>query len=469
MFRLHSGVTEGAKDYLKLFDIIDSSDDEKEVKTIFLKARRGASFGIICNYLYQNIIKSLTISTAHSIEDRLLEGLQETKVLYEKGLIKDSLNLIQEYKQIAKENEKFLLFGLFARLELDYNSQQQFKFLNEKEILNAQSDLKRSLYQELNVMEHSSLYEILYLRYLQKGAVKNEPEKMQLNDLLISEMMLAENPRYRSLQGRKIHSLFQSIYFMMISDNSSSLRSFMELNELFEQHPGLWGDPPFHYIYHLQGVLSSLRNAGRYPEMKQFIDKLKKVKTSSRSSQMMIFQSLFIFEIQYLIDTHHYKEALKLVQEHEDKLSDAASFLISDLAILSFFSSLVYYLNSEYKKASQAIKIVYTEKSLISLPVFRMMKLLNLFILYQRKDWSLLDYELKSYKKILKPNEKIIETEKILLRFFKDLYGITAKNKINDLLEKTEHALFLVSSSAFEKPLLNYTDFRLLLKNLTAI
>ena len=51
------------------------------------------------------------------------------------------------------------------------------------------------------------------------------------------------------------------------------MKTFYELNKLFEQNIDLWSSPPADYLSSLEGILDSLRAIKRYDEMPFFIEK----------------------------------------------------------------------------------------------------------------------------------------------------------------------------------------------------
>lgn len=97
---------------------------------------------------------------------------------------------------------------------------------------------------------------------------------MKLNDLLISELSLITRGSQHNFESQKLHLLFQSFFFVNISDYKSSLKSFYDLNNLFESNESVWNFPPYDYLSTLEGILDNLRTIKYFNEMEYYINKI---------------------------------------------------------------------------------------------------------------------------------------------------------------------------------------------------
>ena len=357
-FGLHSQIYEGDKNYHLLYQIIQKSTfDAGAVKKEFKKQRPQASFEIISNHLYQVLLEKLsTKDTETEIEFQVLKAYQQARFLFKRNLCDESLQLIKKFKPIALEYELFSHFLLLAKLEIRVYNQLEFDQIDEDSLVKKQSKIESISRQQRAIENHTGLYNLISLRQIKQGQVRNEAEKTKLNDLAFNELQAISGQSKDSFEAQKLHLLFQSAYFMKTANPKSSLKVYRELNELFENNRKLWGNPPYFYLNHIRGILNNLRWFGYHDEMPYFIDKLKKLLTEYPSAFATIQPLIFIFESLILTDQHLFQEALKhLAQTQNDRSEKPANLTFASQTEIALQTATVYFWNADLK---QALKII---------------------------------------------------------------------------------------------------------------
>ena len=260
-FGLRTKMYEGDKDYLLLFQIIQKSSLKTAViKSEFKKLRPTGSFEISCNHLYQILLDKLSAKdTENEIEFQVLKAYQQARFLLKRNLFDESLQLIKKYMAIALEFELFNHFLLLARLEIRIHNQQEFNGLDEDSLIKKQAKIESVSRQQRSIENHTGLYNLITMRQIKQGPVRNEAEREKLNDLAFNELQANSGQNKNSFEAQKLHLLFQSAYFMKMANPKSSLKVYYELNELFGNNRKLWGNPPLFYLNHLKGILNNLR------------------------------------------------------------------------------------------------------------------------------------------------------------------------------------------------------------------
>ncbi len=460
-FRLMSEMTSGKKDYLILFDILESTDLEHAEEQFSVKCRH-VSLDNCLKYLYKVIMRSLVMFDADkSADSRLFQYISEIKILYKKALYDDCYNHIQKAKKLALTHEKHAYYLIIARLELQYLTRTDIVKMDEQELIKRQSKIGKILKQEEYVHRHSSLYELLLFRYLNKGAVRNQKEKDELNDLVFSEMSIMSNPQYDSFEARKLHLMFQSVYFMMTGDIKSSLKIYYELNRLFENNPKLWEDPPLFYIQHISGILNSLISVNKYDEMDFFINKLLHLKTSSASAKLLVLQIVYQFKMLILIDKGLFDEAIAVTSEFEEPLLKKHQLMSPHTkAICYLYTSLAYFGNCEYRKAAKYLQEILNQgKPFNSMPSYKIVRLINLFVHLEMNNYNYLDYEIRSFERELARRQKLFTVEKLIFKFMKKLMNTyTKKEKINLYQTCKEELINLKKNNKYERQFLRIFD-----------
>ena len=142
-FRLTTDLQKGEKSYLILFDILEGFAAFDEALTKKLKKRfPGSTIEPARKHLYHVLIKSLRqFNSDQDVEWRLMTWLQDSRILYNKGLYELSLDQLGKAKRVALENEKYMHFVLAARQELQYLVRSQFGGISEDELIEKQEAL----------------------------------------------------------------------------------------------------------------------------------------------------------------------------------------------------------------------------------------------------------------------------------------------------------------------------------------
>ena len=104
-----------------------------------------------------------------------------------------------------------------------------------------------------NINLHLQLYDILKHRIANKGYIRSEKQKDNLNDLVLSELNLIANNSYKGFEARKLHLLFQATYYLNTGNYKSAIRFYQELITLFESNQHLILNPPIYYLSALKG------------------------------------------------------------------------------------------------------------------------------------------------------------------------------------------------------------------------
>ena len=462
-FALHSQIYEGAKDYHLLYQIIQKTNaDADAVKAEFKRLRPKASFEITCKHLYQTLLDKLSAKdTETEIEFGVLKSYQQARFLFKRNLCHESLQLIGKAKKTALEYELFSHFLLLAKLEIRIHNQLEYDRMDEDELVKKQAKIESVSRQQRAIENLTGLYNLISLRQIKQGPVRNEEEKTKLNDLAFNELQAISGQSKNSFEAQKLHLLFQSAYFMKTGNLKSSLKVYYELNELFEQNRKLWGNPPFFYINHIRGILNNLRWFGNYTEMPYFIDKLRKLLNEFPSAQASISPLIFIFESLILTDQKLYAEAQNhLVGALPEIMEKQASLTFASQAEIALQASVVYFWNKSYKQALKVIRpILNAGKPFSQLPQTKPVRLLNILIRCELGDQDYLESEIRSVERELKKRGKLLKSEEIILKSVLQIFSETYVSKRSKKVQQQKEMLLELKNNPFERQLLNSFDY----------
>ena len=418
-FSQYAGLQKREKSYLKLYELI-SIGLSKNIEHDFKRLNPESDFKATVQYLWTILTKTLLwMHSEPTDEEKLLGGILEIKILYRKGLIDETFKLLSKYKSLARKSEKYDYCLLLEKLELQYLSTHQFEGVPDEAYLVAlQSRFRGNIHYELNLADHSALYELLYYRYLQKGDILSDKDKEHLNDLVVTEINLSGNQRFESFDFNRNHLLFQSVYFMMTGDHRSSLRTFFELDKLFERYGHLWSNAPEVYINHLRWILNNLYNTRQISEMDYFKEKLGALQ--QKSPHLIIDQVICVAELKKELVLLQFNKGVLLIEnEFAHLFLNSELLTANDKAELHLFAGLIYFHSKQYLKSARLLrKIIYLAPTKNNW-LWKMIRWLNLLVNLELNEFDYLLRESESVERLLKRQAIFYPADKILIRYAK--------------------------------------------------
>ncbi len=451
-------------DYVALFDIICDKGviSSDELKKMYEKQIGKASFNVAVSYLYDELLNVLlSLRRDQDSSYRLFDSIMKARVLFEKALYDDALQLLGTIKKEAVRFENHLALLYASRLELEFLLFLDIPDISESELVGKHFRIDEVLKKIRTIYEQSSLYELLVHRIIYKGDVRSREEQEKMNDLVFAEMSLSSASK-NSFEAKKLHQMFQSNYLMGIGDRKSAYQSFRELNRLFEDNPMFWANPPFYYVSVLEGILDNLRSMKYYDKMPYFIERLKKIESPSVRFQTDVATLVFMYELFPLLDTGDFIGAKRHLECHNDSiLSKKDQMNPFRRAELSLYTAIVHLGLGEYKKARKMlVNELFLDNKLYTFPIHRIMRLVNLIIHYELNDSEYVHRESRSVRREILKTGKVYRVESLVFDFLNnDKFRPPAKLKRGAAGAKLKADISDIRSDIFESQLFRYFDF----------
>lgn len=451
-------------DYAILYKVIDekSTDNQQQIKADFIKLRPNAAFNTAINYLFDTLLLILNqLRISQDSYYALFNLSMNARVLYEKSLYHECFLLLTKIQNEAVKYENFTILLIAQKMELDYLLSLDFPDTTEQELLNKRYKINETLKKIRKINEHASLYELLKHRILHKGPVRSNKQKQEMNDLVVSEMSIVSSSGFENFEIQKNHKLFQSNYLINVGDYKSALNSYYELNNIFEQNMHLLSNPPMYYLNTIEGVLESLRTIRNYEGMTYFINQLNKLETTSVHFKFQIDCVIFLYSLLPIIDSGKFAEAIKMIDKYKESIIDKTNLLSTEKQIqILLYTAIVYLGTREPNKARKIItRITQSERKVFSLPLFRTIRLVNLMVLYEQKEFDYMDFEIRSVKREIQNNEKSYQLEQIILKFLSKTPEELTEQKRLLLWQKLKPQIDELQNNKFEMQLLHVFNF----------
>ncbi|WP_114747905.1 hypothetical protein [Pleomorphovibrio marinus] len=310
--------------FIRLFEVLDKMQWYDEKKLLEKAPVSRKQLGNMKQHLQKQLLVSLRLlHTEKNVELELNEQIDFARILYNKGLYKQSLKLLEKAKQTAKQFYLDTIMLRIVELEKVIESLHITRSMrNRAETLSIES---RELVGHVHTKNRfSNLSLQLYGLYLKTGYVKDEKDR-QLIEVFFQENM----PSYR------------------IKD-----LSFYEKMYLFQAQ--VW----FYHI--IQDFPLCYRAAQRWVDLYVEEPQMRKVATGN-----------YLKAYHYLLDTlfylGYYERFMQVLEEFRTSL-DTGDFVMDDncrvLAFLYYYSNTInlYFLKGEFTKGVEEIIPSYSKE-----------------------------------------------------------------------------------------------------------
>jgi hypothetical protein len=463
-FRLHIKKQSGPKDYLSLFNIINSTktSDLSQLNEKFRKLHPNTSIDNSARYLIKLLTDCLIQSkTEKDLFFQSLQGLMRVRILQERSLAEEGYRQLKKLRRGAVDAQQHLIEYFTYRYELDYLSDLNFAGLSDRGLVNIQMEAKKSLRNLNHLQDHYSLFELLKYRIIRSGHIASEESKNELNDLILSEMALVANKANNNFTTQKLHLLFQSFFLMNIGDYPSALKSFHELNRLFEQGLHLLDNPPLDYLSSLNGTLDSLHITGNYESMPPFTEKVSWLDQAAYPEyfRYQARKTVALYQLAMLTGEGKFREAMDYIRSFEPSFLKAYELVDEERQWeLYFYCSLTCFGNRDLKKAHIYIRDIMRDwKPRPQLVICRAIRLLDMIIYVEKRDTDYLEYEIRSYRRFSRQGKNSLQTERLVLKAVQLLSSGKGRKLMLD--RKTLRGIQEIRQNKYEKRLLKYFDF----------
>lgn len=466
-FKLGCRKQSGNKDYLDLFNLIDKEGitDPQVLGEEFQRMHPNASPDNTGRYLMKIILDGLIQSkTEKDHFFQSLQGIMRAHILNERALQDEAQKQLKKIRKEAATLQQYLIIYLSHRYELNHLSDGNFQKISDKLLIERQMKAKELLKRMYHIQDHYSLFELLKYRLVYSGMIASEEEKKRLNDLMLSEMILIADKSRNSFASQKLHLLFQSFFFTHAGDHLSALKTFHELNSLFERNLHLLDHPPMDYLSTINGMLDSMHSLGKYTDMAFYINKAKELDQSCYPEffRYLARKTAAIHQLAALTANGAYEEAVALIRNFEPDLLTAYSMVDEEKQWkLYFYCSLAYFGVKDLKKAHRYIHEITTEGKLQpQLLVCKATRLLNIIIHMEQQDKEYLEYEVRTYRRAFKqPDHALLQSEQFILKVVLKWCQRNVSLKRLSLDKDFMSTIETLKKDRYEKQLLRYFNF----------
>ena len=464
-FKLYAGRLGGnsEKNFIALFSVLDKLEefDERQIlsKTNIKKQQLSNSKA----HLYRQILVSLKLNPIHqNAKMQVREQLDFATILYNKGLHKQSLKVLDKAKGIALLNEDNILAFSIVELEKVVESQYITRSLSSRaDDLISQSKVLGEKTLMLSKLSNLSLQ--LYSMLLKKGYVSNDKDFEEVQSFFKASLPQYELKKLGIIERLYLYKAYLW-YSFIVQDFVASYRYAQKWVDLFYYNPLMKKTNPVFYLKGINYLLESLFLIQHLTKFRStlnfFEEELNNQKfLLNENTESLAFLYLYLNKINLYFLEGNFNLGLGLVPEVLDEIETHRS-KIDDHHLMVFyykFASL-YFGASQYEKCIYYLERIIKNKQLgMREDLMCFTRILNLVAHYEAGMDQNLEVLIKStYKFLMKMNELHLVQQKFIsfLRNLSNIYPHELKNAFKDL----HRELKVFENHPYEKRSFMYLD-----------
>jgi hypothetical protein len=480
LIQLISSLTKGEKRSFRLFVNRDTSNSEKLFMLLFdhidkygeyneeailkrIPRIKKSQLSNLKRNLYDQILLSLRNMYRHSSESMSIRELIDyAKILYDRGMYKPSLAMLEKAKKLSLSADENLAALSVVNLERHIESQHitGSMFGKAEEII----DYSNRLLQKVNIYNELSNFSLmLYGFYLQYGYVKDIKDYRFVSEYFQSHLPKVELDQL-DFQETVLYHQSYVWYYNMIQDFPNYYRHAQSWVDTFHKQPNHLSTYTSLYLKGIHNLLNSLFMVQRYDRFKPVYDKLITYKENQQLLSNLNNRSLwtlfyYIHGINEIYLTADYKNGVAYVDELEVIISEN-KFNWDLHRILVFY----YKMACVYFGADRLDKCIFYLNKITNnyYPDFRndiqcFARILNLIAHFELGNNILVSYQVKSVYRFLLKTEDLQEVQKEILKFLRKTPKMSEKDIVHEF-QKLKDKLVVLKNDNYERRPFLYLD-----------
>lgn len=419
-FRLFTSTTEGSKNYLKLFDVLDKLEtyDSKKIAAKLESLRLNLSHEK--NYLRKMILKSLRhYHSGNSPLAEITSSLQEAEILYRKGLLDQALPLLGRVRELAEAYEYFTLHLEALNFELKIFQRHRSEESMKKILNNV-----RVIDEQMNLLQNRIDFDRVHVKIseLNNRYGLYQPEK-SLEELrkLCHEGLFADKKNALSDSALKVYYASMVTYYWHKEDYPAAITVIESNVNMQEAHPELIEKEPHGYLaalYNLALIFLRQKNDEKFFLYLRKINELAEADylKTNEPFRVSVLERAVNFEAHYFLENAKFKEGKAIIETLKNKIAPYSQLMSKDfIATLRLGFARLCYGAGDYREAIRHLQETLNHpKTELGQDTLIYSKILLLVIHYDMGNQDMLGYLTGLFKKTV-----LKEEEAAFIHFFK--------------------------------------------------
>lgn len=451
--------------YVRIFNLIDKQTselkeyDEEKIKKNLKDQKLINSLPVFKNYLYNEILKSLSMYYTGSNKNlELKDYLKMTEILFQKGMISQCKKLLKKAKDFAYKNDKLLAVLEILNWEIKINLNLLNYGVSQSEIETLNEEAKQITLKILNLQEYQELQlKFTLLNQKTKFLIPDEELKKEYKKLL-SNKLLKDVKNAQSFAAKNIFYQIHLLYLNSTSDYKIGYDICKDYVELIEKDNKI-EDNKKSYLSALNNYLIRCLYLRKFDEFKTSFIKYQNKTLSAPDIQAYLLS--YNLNLYYYQLTGDFEKAISLFPQIEkDFVRYKGRFhKIIQLYLYYNFAYLLF-ITEDYYKCINYLNLILNDeviKSREDLLFFS--KILFLLSHYELKNYDLVESLIKSLYIYIIKKKRMFNFENNIIRFFKKLVNITDEESLKEGFGLLKSELIKQMKAQSDDRTLDYFDY----------
>ena len=454
-------VSENSK-FAKLFEILDACREYNE--ELVLKKAKSISRLQLPNlkaHLYGELLTALRLlHSSKNLEIQIREQIDFAKLLYNRGLVLQSLKLLDKVKMLARNNSHFILTLEILQFEKDIEAKHITRSLKGR--AEALIDETNFSINQINEVTHLSNIALrMYGLYLETGHVKDEKQSQAI-EAIFKEYIKGINEQQISFFGKAFLHQSYCWYYIIQLDFTRYYRHAEKWVNLFTEHPEAKKEDPLLYLKAVHNLLNALFIIGRHEKMTEELKQLESFYKNETVNENLAVQS-FVYLYTAKLNKHFlegsFTKGLELVPEIEERLKGYQMYIDTHRVLVFYYKIASLYFGSGHNDKT----VIYLNK-IINLKVGNLRgdiqcfaRLLHLIAHYELGNTDILEYLIKSVYRFLSKMNDLDAVQQEIFKFLQRSLS-TKKQNIRDSFIALRSRLEKIADNKYSRRSYQYLD-----------
>lgn len=450
--------------FIQMFDVLDKypiANDQFILKKI-PKIKKAQIANIKAN-LYKQLLTSLRLyHRSNNIDIHLSEQLDYARVLYDKGLYKSSLEVLDKAKKLALEQKQYMPAQSIVEFEKHIESQHITGSMSKK--ADELYDLSAYL---INRNEKSASLSSaslqLYGLYLKFGYIRNESDYK-----FVTSFFQEKLPEYEPIELDFYEKMYyyQSYvwYSNMCHDFLNYYRYAQKWINLFHEEPEMIKKETPSYLKGLHNVLNALFLSGKY---EKFVNTYHELMTFNQGNSIQLNRNeesiLLMFQSIHRINLHYMEGSFSLGLEYLPELevtleSNKFNWDLHRIMVFYYKIACLYFGAGKNEEAIHYLNLIINNYiPSVREDIQSFARILNLIAHFELGNEILISYQIKSVFRFLLKMNDLHTVQKEILKFLKKTPKISPKD-LHSEFSQLKNRLEEIQKLPFEKRPFLYLD-----------
>jgi hypothetical protein len=445
--------------YVKLFDEMDKQEiyNEDELRKLFSGIKQ---FPVVKNYLYSILLKSLRMYNSEKPGiTEIIDLLRDVQILFEKSLYKQCRKLLARARKLAEKYERYIQLLEILDWEKTLARTSAYADTEPEELHNIYREHNELTEKLNNINEYWNLTTESFSLMKKQGSIRDKVMLEKFNQIIKHPLLKSEDKALTFLSKTFYYNI-KGLYYFTNKDNENLYIYCSKLVNLLEENPVLMKLE--NYVAALNNLLIVQIDSQRYDEAFVTIKKLRDLETQSIAMQTRIFVSSYDTELNLYLRTGEFEKGVKLVPVIEEGLKMFREKINKESEVLFYYNiAYLYFGLKDYDSSLKWINKIINDRELhIREDIQAFSKILNLLIHFELKNYTLIEYVLKSTQRFLSVKNNLHKFEQSVLSYLKKLINAKNNSDMINIFSDWAYEVRRISKDSFENEALQYFDFK---------